>query len=156
MAWLQVLHCVMWPRAEYDIPIFGCDAVAQGGKVRFVIADGSPVRTDGALPEDYAHVMAHVRRRTRHILADETPNLPEWTKTVFSDGAYAVRPRNAHGSAFAVATAAAMAKAHMMYAHAAPPAAECYGAAAAPAVLADADKATRRCAALSRAFLCCI
>ncbi len=30
----QVLHCVMFPSHEYDLPIFGLDLVARGNQVR--------------------------------------------------------------------------------------------------------------------------
>ena len=30
---MQVLHCVMFPRREYELPIFGLDVVARGDKV---------------------------------------------------------------------------------------------------------------------------
>ncbi|MFM9158844.1 MAG: phycocyanobilin:ferredoxin oxidoreductase, partial [Dolichospermum sp.] len=43
---LDILHCVMFPRPEYDIPMFGCDLVGGRGQISAAIADLSPVNLD--------------------------------------------------------------------------------------------------------------
>ena len=40
---LEVLHCVLYPYPEYNLPIFGCDIVDNGKIITAAIADVSPV-----------------------------------------------------------------------------------------------------------------
>ena len=42
---LQILHCVMFPRLHYNLPIFGADLVGQSHRVSAAIADLSPTTT---------------------------------------------------------------------------------------------------------------
>src|SRR5919202_1685070 len=48
---LDILHCVMFPRPEYALPMFGTDIVAGKGQVSAAIADLSPVSSDRTLPD---------------------------------------------------------------------------------------------------------
>jgi phycocyanobilin:ferredoxin oxidoreductase len=50
---LDILHINMYPRYDYDIPIFGCDIVASSKSVGAAIVDISSIRGDRSLPEKY-------------------------------------------------------------------------------------------------------
>jgi phycocyanobilin:ferredoxin oxidoreductase len=84
---LDILHCVMFPRPEYDLPMFGCDLVGGRGQISAAIADLSPVNSDHCLSESY----------TSTLLALPVPNfsqpreLPEWGD-IFSEFCIFVRP----------------------------------------------------------------
>ncbi|BAZ31733.1 ferredoxin-dependent bilin reductase [Cylindrospermum sp. NIES-4074] len=84
---LDILHCVMFPRPEYDIPMFGCDLVGGRGQISAAIADLSPVQLDRSLPEAYAAALAGLP-----VLNFSQPReLPEWGN-IFSDFCIFVRP----------------------------------------------------------------
>ncbi|PMB39198.1 phycocyanobilin:ferredoxin oxidoreductase [Fischerella thermalis CCMEE 5205] len=84
---LDILHCVMFPRPEYDLPMFGCDLVGGRGQISAAIADLSPVNSDHSLSEFY----------TSALLALPVPSfsqpreLPEWGD-IFSEFCIFVRP----------------------------------------------------------------
>ena len=50
---LDILHTNMYPRYEYDIPIFGADIVASTKAVGAAIVDISSIREDRSLPDQY-------------------------------------------------------------------------------------------------------
>lgn len=50
---LDILHCVMFPRPEYALPMFGTDLVGGRGQVSMAVADLSPVSGDRTLPPSY-------------------------------------------------------------------------------------------------------
>jgi phycocyanobilin:ferredoxin oxidoreductase len=50
---LDILHCVMFPRVEYALPMFGADIVGGRGRLSMAITDLSPVAGDQLLPLDY-------------------------------------------------------------------------------------------------------
>lgn len=50
---LDVLHCVMFPRPSYALPIFGTDLVGGRGQISAAIADLSPISQDLQLPTEY-------------------------------------------------------------------------------------------------------
>jgi phycocyanobilin:ferredoxin oxidoreductase len=50
---LDILHCVMFPRTEYALPMFGCDLVGGRGQISAAIADLSPLSRDRTLSEEY-------------------------------------------------------------------------------------------------------
>jgi phycocyanobilin:ferredoxin oxidoreductase len=52
---LDILHCVMFPRPEYALPMFGCDLVGGRGQISAAIADLSPVNAERILPDAYRH-----------------------------------------------------------------------------------------------------
>jgi len=54
---LDILHCVMFPRPEFEIPIFGCDLVGGRGQISAAIADLSPVDLNNTLPETYTSTL---------------------------------------------------------------------------------------------------
>lgn len=86
---LDILHCVMFPRPEYGLPMFGCDIIGGRGQISAAIADLSPVSSDRTLPADY----------TSALKALPAPNfsqpreLPEWGD-IFSEFCIFVRPGN--------------------------------------------------------------
>lgn len=49
---LDILHCVMFPRPEYPLPMFGCDLVGGRGQISAAIVDLSPTvaETPATLP----------------------------------------------------------------------------------------------------------
>ena len=51
---LQVVHCVMYPRLEFDLPILSMDLVANGDRVTLAIVDPCPVNDSLTLPPFYA------------------------------------------------------------------------------------------------------
>lgn len=56
---VQVLHCVMYPRLEFDMPIFGMDIVGIKGKISLAVIDCSPVAMDRSLPPVYQQAMRY-------------------------------------------------------------------------------------------------
>ena len=50
---LQVFHCVMYPRLEYDLPILSMDLVANAGRVSLAIVDPCPLSPGLQLPPVY-------------------------------------------------------------------------------------------------------
>ncbi|MEM9267130.1 MAG: phycocyanobilin:ferredoxin oxidoreductase, partial [Cyanobacteria bacterium P01_F01_bin.13] len=39
---LDILHCVMFPHLNYDLPMFGCDIVSGRGQISAAVVDLSP------------------------------------------------------------------------------------------------------------------
>ncbi|MEM9266223.1 MAG: phycocyanobilin:ferredoxin oxidoreductase, partial [Cyanobacteria bacterium P01_F01_bin.13] len=50
---LDILHCVMFPHLNYDLPMFGCDIVSGRGQISAAVVDLSPTSPDGLLPKPY-------------------------------------------------------------------------------------------------------
>ena len=50
----QVLHCVMFPRLDFDLPVLGMDMVGAKGRVSLAVIDPSPVAMDRTLPPLYS------------------------------------------------------------------------------------------------------
>ncbi|ELR98424.1 phycocyanobilin:ferredoxin oxidoreductase [Gloeocapsa sp. PCC 73106] len=86
---LNILHCVMFPNPEYELPIFGCDMVVGRGEVSAAIADLSPVNTDKTLPVNYQQALAQLTP----ITFTQVRQLPEWGD-IFSKYVVFIRPRN--------------------------------------------------------------
>lgn len=84
---LDILHCVMFPRPEYNLPMFGCDLVGGRGQISAAIIDLSPVTE--ALPESYATALDQLPAQT---FAEERA-LPDWG-TIFSPYCRFIRPAN--------------------------------------------------------------
>ncbi|MEM9923088.1 MAG: phycocyanobilin:ferredoxin oxidoreductase [Cyanobacteria bacterium P01_D01_bin.50] len=84
---LDILHCVMFPRAEYDLPMFGCDLVGGKGQISAAIADLSPLRMRGSLPSNY-----NIALSALPVLNFSQPReLPQWGD-IFSEFCIFVRP----------------------------------------------------------------
>lgn len=82
---LNILHTNMYPRYEYDIPIFGADIVASPKAVGAAIVDISSIREDRSLPETY-QILDIVNEEFK-----EDKKMPEWGD-VFSKYCVFVRP----------------------------------------------------------------
>ncbi|MCY7406485.1 MAG: phycocyanobilin:ferredoxin oxidoreductase [Alkalinema sp. CAN_BIN05] len=54
---LDILHCVMFPRSDYALPMFGVDLVAGRAGISMAIADLSPISGDRTLPLSYSEAL---------------------------------------------------------------------------------------------------
>ncbi|MEO1792256.1 MAG: phycocyanobilin:ferredoxin oxidoreductase [Cyanobacteria bacterium J06629_19] len=87
---LDILHCVMFPRSEYGLPIFGCDIVSGRGQVSAAIVDLSPGTATGHLNANYLNAL-----KALHNSAYTQPrDLPEWGERIFSEMCCFVKPTN--------------------------------------------------------------
>lgn len=86
---LNILHCVMFPRSNYDLPIFGVDLVGTPTGIGAAIVDLSPVKGDRSLPLVYKRILANLPQ----VDFAQPRNLPEWGH-IFSDFCLFVRPIN--------------------------------------------------------------
>jgi len=84
---IDILHCVMFPRPEYALPMFGCDLVAGKGKISAAIADLSPVNSELILPSAYRHKLQALPK----LEFQEHRSLPAWAD-IFSEFCLFVRP----------------------------------------------------------------
>lgn len=84
---LDILHCVMFPRPEYDLPMFGCDLVAGRGQISAAIADLSPLRLGRVLPVSYNSALSSLTPLT----FSQPRELPEWGD-IFSEFCLFIRP----------------------------------------------------------------
>jgi phycocyanobilin:ferredoxin oxidoreductase len=91
---LDILHCVMFPRPDRNLPIFGADIVCGRGAVSAAIVDLSPVSRDRSLPSSYQLPLS----RLPVIGFSHVRELPEWGD-IFSDYCLFVRPTNAEEEA---------------------------------------------------------
>lgn len=86
---LDILHCVMFPRISYPLPIFGTDLVGARGKISAAVVDISPLSQDRKLPEAYNYQL-----QTLPIKEFSHPRqLPEWGE-IFSEFCLFIRPIN--------------------------------------------------------------
>ena len=85
---LDILHCVMFPRTEYPLPMFGCDIVAGKAGISAAIADLSPTSPDKTLSPDYKQELA-VLSKSKFT---EHRELPPWAD-IFSEFCLFVRPQ---------------------------------------------------------------
>lgn len=78
---LDILHCVMFPRSDYSLPIFGTDLVgSKTGIISAAIVDLSPVSPDRSLPLCYQRKLSQLSP----LELSESRALPEWGD-IFSD-----------------------------------------------------------------------
>ncbi|NET08060.1 MAG: phycocyanobilin:ferredoxin oxidoreductase [Symploca sp. SIO2B6] len=91
---LDILHCVMFPRSNYDLPIFGADLVGGKGGISAAIVDLSPVTTERILPRSYRSVLAKLPK----IKFSQHRDLPKWGD-IFSQFCLFVRPADAQEEA---------------------------------------------------------
>jgi phycocyanobilin:ferredoxin oxidoreductase len=82
---LDILHCVMFPRPEYALPMFGCDLVGGRGQISAAIVDLSPV--GNVLPAGYTAVLEALPTQS----FSEERDLPGWG-TIFSPYCRFIRP----------------------------------------------------------------
>ena len=86
---LDILHCVVFPRPEYSLPIFGCDLVGGRGQISAAIADLSPVSEEGTLPTAYQSQLSALPSLT----FSQPRELPPWG-SIFSQFCLFIRPEN--------------------------------------------------------------
>lgn len=86
---IDILHCVMFPRDDYALPMFGTDIVCGRGQVSAAIVDLSPVSRDQSLPLSYVTQL----KTLAPIDFIEPRALPQWGD-IFSDYCLFVRPTN--------------------------------------------------------------
>ncbi|MDJ0568117.1 MAG: phycocyanobilin:ferredoxin oxidoreductase [Pleurocapsa sp. MO_192.B19] len=86
---LDILHCVMFPRPEYPLPMFGCDIVAGRGGISAAIADLSPTSPEKTLSTSYIKSLSALPKAS----FTELRELPSWAD-IFSDFCLFVRPHN--------------------------------------------------------------
>ncbi|MCU0548762.1 MAG: phycocyanobilin:ferredoxin oxidoreductase [Leptolyngbya sp. Prado105] len=85
---LDILHCVMFPRPEYVLPMFGADLVGgKTGQMSLAIADLSALSHDRQLPTDYQEALSAIPE-TKFV---QRRAIPEWGD-IFSDFCLLVRP----------------------------------------------------------------
>jgi phycocyanobilin:ferredoxin oxidoreductase len=87
---LDILHCVMFPHPDYDLPIFGADLVCGRGAISAAIVDLSPVNRYRSLPASYQLRLFELPTTSFAQVRD----LPPWGD-IFSDYCLFVRPTNA-------------------------------------------------------------
>jgi phycocyanobilin:ferredoxin oxidoreductase len=87
---LDILHCVMFPRIEYALPMFGTDIVGARGQVSAAIADLSPLNRDRRLSEPYRLALSALPEPD----FSDPRALPKWGD-IFSEFCLFVRPTDA-------------------------------------------------------------
>lgn len=85
---LDILHCVMFPRIHYSLPVFGCDIVAGRGQISAAIVDLSPVT---GIPMGYRSTLEALQAKTSQF--DQPRPLPDWG-SIFSPYCLFIRPVN--------------------------------------------------------------
>jgi phycocyanobilin:ferredoxin oxidoreductase len=84
---LDILHCVMFPHPDHDLPIFGADVVCGRGTISAAIVDLSPVNRDRSLPASYQQPLQGLPASKFTQMRE----LPAWGN-IFSDYCLFVRP----------------------------------------------------------------
>lgn len=86
---LQVLHCVMFPRLDFDLPILSMDIVAVKGRPTLAVVDPCPVTVHQTLPSLYE---SSVRSLQSKYNVESNRVIPEWGKDIFSPLCVCMRP----------------------------------------------------------------
>ena len=84
---LNILHCVMFPRPNYPLPIFGVDLVGSQAGIGAAIVDLSPINAEGILSHSYRNVLANLP----DVKFSKYRELPPWGD-IFSEFCIFVRP----------------------------------------------------------------
>lgn len=84
---LDILHCVMFPRVNFHLPIFGVDIVAGPGGISAAIVDLSPVTPNQTLPIAYQAALTDLPA----VAFSQPRDLPSWGD-IFSRFCLFVRP----------------------------------------------------------------
>ncbi|MBP0005384.1 MAG: phycocyanobilin:ferredoxin oxidoreductase [Cyanobacteria bacterium SBC] len=93
---LDILHCVMFPRSNYPIPMFGTDIVCGRGQISAAIVDLSPTTPDLTLSDNYREALQALSSPDFSQVRD----LPDWGD-IFSEFCLFVRPSdNAEATLF--------------------------------------------------------
>lgn len=84
---LDILHCVMFPRTSYALPIFGTDLVGARGQISAAVVDLSPLNQDRKLSQVYNYQL-----KSLPIKDFSYPRqLPKWGE-IFSEFCLFIRP----------------------------------------------------------------
>ncbi|NEP02714.1 MAG: phycocyanobilin:ferredoxin oxidoreductase [Symploca sp. SIO2E9] len=84
---LDILHCVMFPRPEYALPILGCDLVGGREQMSAAIVDLSPVNRSRLLPDYYQQTLSKLPK----LHFSQPRALPPWAD-IFSEFCLFIRP----------------------------------------------------------------
>lgn len=84
---LDILHCVMFPRPDYPLPMFGCDLVGGRGQISAAIVDLSPVTPE--LSPAYQQALKQLPDPDYQQVRD----LPAWGD-IFSPFCLFIRPES--------------------------------------------------------------
>lgn len=87
---LDILHCVMFPRPEYPLPMFGCDIVAGKAGISAAIVDLSPTSPEKTLPQAYKNILSQLPNNQFSAPRE----LPPWAD-IFSEFCLFIRPQTA-------------------------------------------------------------
>ena len=85
---LDILHCVMFPRPEYPLPMFGCDIVAGKAGISAAIADLSPTSPEKTLSPSYSKELKTLNPKK----FSQHRELPPWAD-IFSEYCLFIRPQ---------------------------------------------------------------
>ncbi|KAK9814432.1 hypothetical protein WJX72_005832 [[Myrmecia] bisecta] len=86
---LQVMHCVMYPKGNFDFPILSMDLVGKDDRVSLGIIDPCPVAMDRSLPPLYAQAVRRLQQQYRMV---NNRSIPDWGAAIFSDACVIIRP----------------------------------------------------------------
>ncbi|MDY6939715.1 MAG: phycocyanobilin:ferredoxin oxidoreductase [Cyanobacteriota bacterium] len=84
---LDILHCVMFPRSNYPLPMFGTDLVGGRGQISAAVVDLSAVADGRNLSSEYCQALSALPEPT----FTQPRDLPPWGD-IFSDFCVFVRP----------------------------------------------------------------
>ncbi len=84
---LDILHCVMFPRSEYPLAMFGCDIVAGKKGISAAIVDLSPTSVDKTLGQAYQNQLSSLENPN----FQDVRELPPWGD-IFSPYCLFIRP----------------------------------------------------------------
>lgn len=115
---LQVLHCVMYPRNTFDLPILSLDFVAYKGRPTFAIADPCPVTKNLQLPPQYANSVRALQKKYNVVTNSK---VPEWGKSIFSECCVQVRPESSEDVGNFIKYLLALSHFHVQFARLATP-----------------------------------
>lgn len=87
---LDILHCVMFPRTSYALPMFGTDLVGARGQISAAIVDLSPTNSQRILPGGYEKKLQQLQINN----FSQPRELPDWGE-IFSDYCVFIKPANA-------------------------------------------------------------
>ena len=112
---LDILHCVMFPRSEYALPIFGADLVGGRGQISAAIADLSPIN-----PVTLAGTYDPALKALPTLNFSQPRQLPAWGD-IFSEFCLFVRPSSPDEEAMFLLRVAAFLEIHCQQAISAQP-----------------------------------
>jgi phycocyanobilin:ferredoxin oxidoreductase len=113
---LDILHCVMFPRDEYALPMFGTDLVGGRGQISAAIVDLSPINVDRTLPDGYQIAL----QQLPEAAFTQPRELPQWGD-IFSEFCVFIRPTTDQEATEFIGRAEAFLKIHCLNANAASP-----------------------------------